>query len=168
MFALNMNCSQAAQTLKKADFPTLATLTDVPMGFDFQTLSPLEMVTNQFAGVSFGCAIALIPSNPRFILKPGQLVIMPTGNDNRLSIALDDAVDSFSLWGRCTQPMVLKVLESSNGNVVQIHSDKAFRWPDSSETSLLPLQILKLENMSNIAIIELSAQAPFTIEGLSV
>ena len=92
---------------------------------------------------------------------------MPTGNDNHLSIAVDNAIDSFCLWGRCTQPMVLKVLESS-GKVLNIHTDKAFRWPDSSETALLPLQILKLENMSNIAMIELSAKAPFTIEDLSV
>lgn len=163
MFALNTDCSHTAHTLEAG----ILNITDVPTGFDFQSLAPLEMVTNQFAGVSFGCAIALIPSNPRFIAKTGQLVLMPTGNDNHMSIALEETVDSFCLWGRCTQPMILKVLESS-GNVLQIHSDKAFRWPDSSETTLLPLQILKLENMSKIAMIELYADAPFTIEGLSV
>ncbi|MEM9264817.1 MAG: hypothetical protein AAGA46_04775 [Cyanobacteria bacterium P01_F01_bin.13] len=161
--ALNVDCSHTASTLK----PGVLNITDVPTGFDFRSLAPLEMVTNQFSEVSFGCAIALIPSNPRFVANDGRPVIMPTGNDNRLSIALDHTVESFCLWGRCTQPMVLKVLESS-GKVLQIHSDKAFRWPDSSETSLLPLQILKLENMSKIAMIELSADAPFTIEGLSV
>ena len=162
MFALNVDCSHTARTPEAG----LLNITDVPTGFDFQTLAPLEMVTNQFAEVSFGCAIALLPSNPRFVAKAGQRVIMPTG-DNRLSIVLEHTVESLCLWGRCTQPMVLKVLESS-GKVVQIHSDKTFRWPKSSETALLPLQILKLENMSNIAIIELSADAPFTIEGLSV
>ncbi|MBT9317636.1 hypothetical protein [Leptothoe spongobia] len=163
MFALNIDCSNAADILE-AD---VLNITDVPTGFDFQSLAPLEMVTTQFSEVSFGCAIALIPSNPRFVAKVGQLVVMPTGNDNHLSIALDDTVDSFCLWGRCTQPMLLKVLEA-NGQVLEIHSDKAFRWPSSSETHLLPLQILKLENMSKIAMIELSADAPFTIEGLSV
>ncbi|MDV3353151.1 hypothetical protein D0962_36350 [Leptolyngbyaceae cyanobacterium CCMR0082] len=163
MFALNIDCSPTADALE-AD---VLNITNVPTGFDFQVLKPLEMVTSQFAGVSFGCAIALIPSNPRFVARVGERIIMPTGNDNRLSIALDDDVDSFCLWGRCTQPMVLKVLESG-GKVLQIHSDKAFRWPNSSETALLPLQILKLENMSNIAMIELFADAPFTIEGLSV
>ena len=163
MLALNIDCSPAADVLE-AD---VLNITNVPTGFDFQSLQSLEMVTNQFAKVSFGCAIALIPSNPRFVAKVGQRVIMPTGNDNRLSIALDDTVSSFCLWGRCTQPMMLKVLEST-GKVLRIHSDKTFRWPDSSETALLPLQILKLENMSQIAMIELSADAPFTIEGLSV
>lgn len=163
MFALNVDYSHTAHT-SGAD---LLNITDVPTGFDFQSLAPLEMVTNQFAGVSFGCAIALIPSNPRFITKAGQRVLMPTGNQYRLSIALEATVSSFSLWGRCTQPMMLKVLESS-GKVLQIHSDKAFRWPDGSKDALLPLQILKLENMSNIAMIELFADAPFTIEGLSV
>ncbi|MEM7795234.1 MAG: hypothetical protein AAF579_12400 [Cyanobacteria bacterium P01_C01_bin.118] len=163
MFALNIDCSSTASTLE-AD---VLRITDVPTGFDFQSLAPLEMVTTQFSEVSFGCAISLVPSNPRFVAKPEQMIVMPTGNDNRMSIALDDTVDSFCLWGRCTQPIVLKVLEST-GQVLQIHSDKAFRWPSSSETALLPLQILKLENMSNIAIIELSADAPFTIEGLAV
>ncbi|MEL6937184.1 MAG: hypothetical protein AAFN42_07110 [Cyanobacteria bacterium J06554_1] len=163
MFALNIDCLNTADTLK-AD---ILKITDVPTGFDFQSLAPLEMVTSQLTDVSFGCAIAIIPSNPRFVGKAGQRVIMPTGNDNRLSIAIDKSIDSFCLWGRCTQPIVLKVLESS-GKVLKIHSDKAFRWPDSSETALLPLQILKLENMSNIAMIELSADAPFTIEGLSI
>lgn len=163
MFALNIDCSSTAGTLE-AD---VLKITDVPTGFDFQSLAPLEMVTTQFSEVSFGCAIALIPSNPRFVAKPEQMIVMPTGNDNRMSIALDDTVKSFCLWGRCTQPMVLKVLEAT-GQVLQIHSDKAFRWPSSSETALLPLQILKLENMSNIAIIELSADAPFTIEGLAI
>lgn len=163
MFALNIDCSHTAHEVEAG----ILNITDVPTGFDFQSLAPLEMVTNQFAEVSFGCAIALMPSNPRFIFKAGQLVLMPTGNDNRLSIALEGSVNSFSLWGRCTQPMILKVLESS-GKVIQLHSDKAFRWPDSSETTLLPLQILKLENMSKIAMIELYADAPFTIEGLCV
>lgn len=163
MFALNLDCSHTAR-ISEAD---ILNVTDVPTGFDFQSLAPLEMVTSQFPEVSFGCAIALIPSNPRFVAKAGRRVIMPTGNDNRLSVALEDTVDSFCLWGRCTQPILLKVLESS-GKVVKIHSDKAFRWPDSSETALLPLQILKLENMNKIAIIELSADAPFTIEGLCV
>ncbi|NEQ52503.1 MAG: hypothetical protein F6K11_20570 [Leptolyngbya sp. SIO3F4] len=163
MLALNIDCSHAADILE-AD---VLNITNVPTGFDFQSLAPLEMVTTQFAEVSFGCAIALIPSNPRFVAEEGQRVIMPTGNDNHMSIALEDTVDSFCLWGRCTRPMVLKVLEA-NGQVLQMHSDKAFRWPSSSETALLPLQILKLENMSNIAMIELSAAAPFTIEGLSV
>ncbi|MEM8610870.1 MAG: hypothetical protein AAGF93_02550 [Cyanobacteria bacterium P01_H01_bin.105] len=167
MFALNIDCSHIADTFADTLEAGVLNITNVPTGFDFQVLSPLEMVTNQFAGVSFGCAIALIPSNPRFVAQAGQRVIMPTGHDNHLSIALDDTVDSFCLWGRCTQPMVLKVLESS-GKVLQIHSDKGFRWPDSSETALLPLQILKLENMSQIAMIELFADAPFTIEGLSV
>ena len=164
MFALNIDCSPDADVLE-AD---VLNITNVPTGFDFQSLKSLEMVTNQFSKVSFGCAIALIPSNPRFVAKAGDRVIMPTGNDNRLSIALDDTINSFCLWGRCTQPMMLKVLESTTGKVLRIHSDKAFRWPDSSETALLPLQILKLENMSQIAMIELSADAPFTIEGLSV
>ncbi|MBT9310629.1 hypothetical protein [Leptothoe kymatousa] len=125
------------------------------------------MVTNQFPKISFGCAIALIPSNPKFIAKAGERVLMPTGNDNRLSMALENSVNSFCLWGRCTQPMLLKVLEST-GKVLQIHSDKGFRWPGGSEMNLLPLQILKLENMENIAMIELFADAPFTIEGLSI
>ena len=163
MFALNVDYSHTAHMPEAG----LLNITDVPTGFDFQSLAPLEMVTNQFAGVSFGCAIALIPSNPRFITKAGQRVLMPTGNQYRLSIALEATVNSFCLWGRCTQPMLLKVLESS-GKVLQIHSDKAFRWPDGSKNALLPLQILKLENMSNIAMIELFADAPFTIEGLSV
>ncbi|MGD1855916.1 MAG: hypothetical protein ACFB2W_16875 [Leptolyngbyaceae cyanobacterium] len=163
MFALNIDCSNAASTLEAG----VLNITDVPTGFDFQSLAPLEMVTTQFSEVSFGCAIALIPSNPRFVSKPGQLVLMPTGNDNHMSIALDATIESFCLWGRCTQPMLLKVLEG-NGQVLEIHSDKAFRWPSSSKTSLLPLQILKLENMSHITMIELSADAPFTIEGLSV
>ncbi len=163
MFALNLDCSSAADTLEAG----VLNISNVPTGFDFQVLNPLEMVTNQFSGVSFGCAIALIPSNPRFVAQLEQCVIMPTGSDHRLSIALSDTVDSFCLWGRCTQPMMLKVLEST-GKVLQIHSDKTFRWPDSSEMTLLPLQILKLENMSQIAMIELSADAPFTIEGLSV
>lgn len=163
MFALNLDCSSATDQLE-AD---VLNITNVPTGFDLQVLTPLEMVTNQFTGVSFACAIALIPSNPRFVAKPGQRVIMPTGNDNRLSIAVDDTVGTFCLWGRCTRPMVLKVLEHS-GKVLEIHSDRTFRWPDSSETALLPLQILKLENMSNIAMAELSAEAPFTVEGLSV
>lgn len=162
MLALNIDCSPTANTLEAG----VLNITDVPTGFDFQALKPLEMVTNQFSEVSFGCAIALIPSNPRFVAQSGQRVIMPTGNDNRLSIALDDTVSSFCLWGRCTQPMMLKVLEST-GKVLQIHTDKAFRWPKSSDTALLPLQILKLENMSKIAMVELSADAPFTIEGLS-
>ena len=164
MFALNIDCSSTTSTLE-AD---VLRITDVPTGFDFQSLDPLEMVTTQFSQVSFGCAIALIPSNPRFVAKPEQMIVMPTGNDNRMSIALDNTVESFCLWGRCTQPIVLKVLEASTGKVLQIHSDKAFRWPSSSETALLPLQILKLENMSSIAIIELSAKAPFTIEGLAI
>ena len=163
MFALNVDCSHTARTPEAG----LLNITDVPTGFDFQSLAPLEMVTNQFAGVSFACAIALIPSNPRFISKASQRVLMPTGNNNRLSIALETNVHSFCLWGRCTQPMLLKVLESS-GKVLQIHSDKAFRWPDSASNTLLPLQILKLQNMSNIAMIELFADAPFTVEGLSV
>lgn len=163
MFALNTDCSVTADTFDAGAL----NITDVPTGFNFQSLTPLEMVTSQFSGVSFGCAIALIPSNPRFVAKAGQLIVMPTGNDNRLSIALDDTVDGFCLWGRSTEPMVLKVLESS-GKVVQIHSDKSFRWPDRSRTALLPLQILKLENMSQITMIELFADAPFTIEGLSV
>ena len=158
-----VNRPYAADTLE-ADVFNIA---DASTGLDFQDLAPLEMVTNQFAEVSFACAIALIPSNPRFVAKSGRRVLMPTGNDNRLSIAQDDGVDSFCLWGRCTQPMILKVLESS-GKVLQIHSDRGFRWPDSSETTLLPLQILKLENMSNIAMIELSADAPFVVEGMSV
>ena len=161
--ALNIDCSKTADRLE-AD---VLNITDVPTGFDFQSLDSLEMVTTQFSKVSFGCAIAIIPSNPRFIAKSDQRVVMPTGNDNRMSIALDDTVDSFCLWGRCTQPILLKVLEA-DGQVLQIHSDKAFRWPNSSDTALLPLQILKLENMGNIAMIELSAAAPFTIEGLSV
>lgn len=166
MFALNLDCSSAADQLDQLEADVL-NITNVPTGFDFQVLTPLEMVTNQFGEVSFACAIALIPSNPRFVNQPGQRVIMPTGNENRLSIALDDTVNSFCLWGRCTQPMVLKVLERS-GKVLQIHSDRTFRWSDSSKIALLPLQILKLENMSNIAMVELSADAPFTIEGLSV
>ncbi len=163
MFALNLDCSSTADTLEAG----VLNIANVPTGFDFQALNSLEMVTNQFAGVSFGCAIALIPSNPRFVAQPEQCVIMPTGNEHCLSIALDDTVDSFCLWGRCTQPMMIKVLEST-GKVLQIHTDKAFRWPDSSETALLPLQILKLENMTQVAMIELSADAPFTIEGLSI
>ncbi|NEP55704.1 MAG: hypothetical protein F6K31_01535 [Symploca sp. SIO2G7] len=164
MFALNVDCSNTAHKSSKAG---CFNITDVPPGFDFQSLDPLTLVTNQFNGVSFGCAIALIPSNPRFIFKDGQRVLMPTGNKHRLSIALDAAVDSFCLWGRCTQPMLLRVLESS-GQLLQIHSDKGFRWPDSGQDTLLPLQILKLENMGNIAMIELFANAPFTVEGLSV
>ena len=167
MFALNIDCSHSADTFADTLEAGVLNITNVPTGFDFQALAPLEMVTNQFAGVSFGCAIALIPSNPRFVAQSGQRVIMPTGSNNHLSIALDNTVDSFCLWGRCTRPMMLKVLESS-GKVLQIHSDKGFRWPDSSKTALLPLQILKLENMSQIAMIELFADAPYTIEGLSV
>lgn len=163
MIALNIDCSHTADKLK-AD---VLNISDVPTGLDFQSLAPLEMVTNQFPKISFGCAIALIPSNPKFIAKAGERVLMPTGNDNRLSMALENSVNSFCLWGRCTQPMLLKVLEST-GKVLQIHSDKGFRWPGGSEMNLLPLQILKLENMENIAMIELFADAPFTIEGLSI
>lgn len=165
MLALNIDCLNTADTSDvKAN---MLNITDVPTGFDFQSLAPLEMVTSQFSEVVFGCAIALTPSNPRFVAKVGQRVIMPTGNDNHLSIGIDKTINSFCLWGRCTQPMVLKVLESS-GKLLNIHTDKAFQWPDDSETALLPLQILKLANMTNIAMIELSADAPFTIEGLSV
>ncbi|MBX2862781.1 MAG: hypothetical protein KTR27_04440 [Leptolyngbyaceae cyanobacterium MAG.088] len=163
MFALNLDSSSTADTLE-ADVLNIA---NVPTGFDFQVLNPLEMVTNQFSGVSFACAIALIPSNPRFTAQSDQCVIMPTGNDNHLSIALDDTVDAVCLWGRCTQPMVLKVVEST-GKVLKIPSETALRWPDGSETALLPLQILRLENMSKITMIELSANAPYTVEGLSV
>ncbi|MEM6254969.1 MAG: hypothetical protein AAF821_18795 [Cyanobacteria bacterium P01_D01_bin.156] len=163
MIALNIDCSHTANTLT-AD---ILNISDIPAGLDLQSLAPLEMVTSQFPRISFGCAIAIIPSNPRFIAKAGERVLMPTGNDNRLSMALDDSVDSFCLWGRCTQPMLLKVLEST-GRVLQIHSDKTFRNPDDCEVALLPLQILKLENMKNIAMVELFSDAPFTIEGVSV
>ena len=166
MLALKNNRSRTVDTAK-AD---VSTIVDIPTGFDFQVLAPLEMVTDQFSEVSFACAIALVPSNPRFIAKPGQLVVMPTGNDNQLTIALEDTVDAFCLWGRCTQPMILKVLES-NGNVLEIRSDAGCHLPetqDIQDADLLPLQILELEDMNGVAMIELSAQAPFVIEGLSI
>lgn len=131
---------------------------------DLQVLKPLESVMHQFEsrGVVFEDAIALIPSNPRFICRSGQFVLMPAHPDNTLAIDPQPMVQRLYLCGRGTQPIVVKTWDA-DGN---LQSTQTADLPPSDST-LLPCQILKLAT-EGIHRIELSSAAPFTLEGIAL
>lgn len=134
------------------------------LSIDFQDLQPLEPVTHQFEsrGLVFDDAIALIPSNPRFICRSGQPVLMPAHPANTLAIELQPMVQRLYLCGRGTQPMVVKTWDA-DGNLL---STKTADLPHS-ESALLPCQILKLST-EGVHRIVLSSAAPFTLEGIAL
>ncbi|MEM8810693.1 MAG: hypothetical protein AAGF01_32180 [Cyanobacteria bacterium P01_G01_bin.38] len=131
---------------------------------DFQDLKPLEPVTCQFEsrGLVFEDAIALIPSNPRFICRSGQSVLMPAHPDNTLAIEPQPMVQRLYLCGRGTQPIVVKTWDA-DGN---LQSTQTADLPQL-DSPLLPCQILKLST-EGIHRIELSSAAPFTLEGVAL
>jgi len=155
-----------------ADLPvTLQTL----FSLNFQGLSTFEVITQQFSqqGITFERAIALAPSNPKFIEQPGQKILMPMGQSqstakHQMLLQLQPMVTQISMAGRSTQPILLEVLDV-DGTVVAVQNGVMCPLPQSlqHDTSRLPSQVFKLEPLAN-ACLRLSAKAPFVLFNIAV
>jgi hypothetical protein len=153
---------------------TLPNSLQAQLGLDFQTLQPLEVVDQQFKpqGLVFAEAIALIPSNPRFIAQSGQIVLMPSSNQPLLTIELDTFITRLSLCGRSTQPITLQARDAA-GQGVALHTGVMCPLltegqPDSQlEIRLLPRQVFKFDT-ATATHLTVMARAPFIIEGIGL
>ncbi len=137
---------------------------------NFQPLAAFEPVEQQFShqGVTFDGAIALAPSNPKFIEQPGQKVVMPIGQ-HRLHLQLANIVTHIQIAGRCTQPMVLEVL-GADGAVITVQNGVTCPLPDplQHDISRLPSQVFKLALPTDGSSLRLSAKAPFVLSSVAV
>ena len=141
---------------------------------NLQQLAAFEVVTNQFAawGVAFAGAIALAPSNPKFIDQPGQKVLMPAPvgqtsrqgqSQHQMQLWCQPMVTRICLAGRSTQPIALEVLDAT-GAVVAIQNGVMCPLPSTLQldTSRLPSQVFKLD-LPKGGSLRLSAKAPFVL-----
>lgn len=140
---------------------------------NFQQLSAFEQVMHQFGhrGVEFSGAIALVPSNPKFIKQSGQKVIMSESQGQRkyqMQLRLQPMVTQICIAGRSTQPILLEMLDAG-GDIVAVQNGVMCPLPESlqHDTSRLPGQVFKLEPPHH-GCLRLTAKAPFIISSIAV
>lgn len=148
---------------------TLPTAFTALCPLNFQRLAAFETVTQQFdrQGLEFIGAIALAPSNPRFIEQSGQKVLMPA-QPHQLELQLSPSVQQIGITGRSTQPILLEVIDATNAvTTVQNGVISPLAKPSQHDTGRLPAQILKLETPAG-GRLRLSAKAPFVISTVAI
>lgn len=159
-----------AASLKDPLMSSPSLVSDALFSLNFQSLSAFEAVNQQFKGygVEFEGAIALFPSNPRFINQPSHKVIMPTAATNRLWLNLSPLVTRICLSGRSTQPILLESINAA-GDVIAVENGVMCPLPAPlrHDTGRLPSQVFKLD-AAQAKRLRLSAKAPFTLERVAV
>lgn len=132
---------------------------------DFQDLSGFERVTEQYShlGVHFSDAIALEPSNPAFVAKTGNLVLMPLGYEMILSASFDSPTFWMGAYVCGAGSVILTAFDQTGKILAQVSTT-----PSSGVAAIQPKgtgigQQLEL-NRAGIAKVMFHSSEPFILK----
>lgn len=129
-------------------------------------LENFESVSNQFAslGLHFEDAIAIRPSNPRFLSNGCQMVVMSADQGKTLKVSLDADVAHTHLWLKGSQTVKVSAL-NAQGHCMAVAETKSARTAKSAplyaeEGVLIDTRAAKT--------LRIESKAPFVLTRLAV
>jgi hypothetical protein len=134
----------------------------------FRGLSNYELVTRQYLplGVEFENAIALRPSNPRFIRTTRNPVLMPRAGHPGFTMRLQPSVAGFQISVMGCKPVIVSVLNSA-GDCIAHGQTEGFDLSKLPTDVPLPEQVLAFD-VKAAAEVWVSSRSPFTLTHFGV
>ena len=164
--------AQETQDKPSASFPTVPIFAAqqpakpnwrlLPIGY----LSNFEYITGQFAafGLKFEDAIALRPSNPRFLHAVGPRVLMSASRRRTLQVNVLKPIPSMHLWLMGSEEISVSTLDAQGNCTAVAETSKMFSF-DADDPYVE--QSVTLDTRATKTLL-IDSKAPFVITRLAV
>lgn len=127
----------------------------------FHWLSQFDRIDSQFSSfqVWFEDAIALHPSNPRFLVGDEDLAIMPTCRSKVLNIKLGKAITQVQLWLSGSAPVRVSAFDKGDRCVATVQTPELL---ETGENLKYPAQLATLD-IQNASYLRIDSKSPYIL-----
>ncbi|MEO0987132.1 MAG: hypothetical protein AAFY20_16495 [Cyanobacteria bacterium J06639_14] len=129
-------------------------------------LDNFEKMASQFAslGLRFEDAIALRPSNPRFLNESGSMIIMPMGRNRSLKVKVEKSIPKMHLWLVGSQEITVSTLNAHGHCTAMAETSKVSRIEDDES---YPEQSLTVDTRM-AKVLHIDSKAPFVLTRFAI